>query len=253
MGASKKKRPVKQAGKSAKKAGKKKAVKKKVAKKALIKTVKTSRPAPAKVRFILKGLATAYPDAECALRFTNPLELLVATILSAQCTDVRVNMVTEKLFKKYGKPADYAAAPPGELEEDIRSTGFFNNKAKSIRGATSVLDERFSGKVPNTMEELLTLPGVARKTANVVLGTAYGIPAGIVVDTHVSRISQRLGLTENKQPEKIEADLIELIPREEWIDFSHRLILHGRQVCAARKPDCNACNLARHCPSAGTF
>jgi endonuclease-3 len=194
MATRKNKRPVKTAKKKAKKTTKKK-TKKKTAKNASKKTAKARRPSSANVRFILEGLAAAYPDATCALRFRNPFQLLVATILSAQCTDARVNQVTQDLFQKYKKPAEYAASPPGELEEDIRSTGFFNNKARSIRGAAAALGERFSGKVPETMEDLLTLPGVARKTANVVLGTAFGIPSGIVVDTHVSRISQRLGLT----------------------------------------------------------
>ncbi|MBU0755339.1 MAG: endonuclease III [Planctomycetes bacterium] len=205
----------------------------------------------AQVKFYLKALARVYPDATCALEHKNALELLVATILSAQCTDKRVNMVTRELFRKYQSPADYADAPAGELEEAIRSTGFFNNKAKSIRGAAAALRDRYANKVPDTMEALLTLPGVARKTANVVLGTAHGIPSGIVVDTHVSRLSQRLGLTAHDKPEKIEKDLIGLIPKKAWIDFSHQLIWHGRRVCKARKPACDLCALASHCPSCG--
>lgn len=210
-------------------------------------------PSSATIRFLLNALDKTYPDATCALEFKNPLELLVATILSAQCTDTRVNMVTKDLFKKYKTPDAYADAPEGELENDIRSTGFFNNKAKSIRGAAAALRDRFSGRVPSDMESLLSLPGVARKTANVVLGTAFGIPSGVVVDTHVRRISQRLGLTQNDKPEKIEQDLIDLIPKDKWIAFSHCLIWHGRKICSARKPNCDDCPLASKCPSCGTF
>lgn len=213
---------------------------------------KAARPSPATIRFLLNALDKTYPDATCALEFKNPLQLLVATILSAQCTDTRVNMVTKDLFKKYKTPDAYADAPEGELENDIRSTGFFNNKAKSIRGAAAALRDRFSGRVPSDMEALLSLPGVARKTANVVLGTAFGIPSGVVVDTHVRRISQRLGLTQSDKPEKIEQDLIELIPKDKWIAFSHCLIRHGRKICSARKPNCNDCPLAAKCPSCGT-
>jgi len=208
------------------------------------------RPDPRRVRALLEALARAWPEAACALEFKTPLQLLVATILSAQCTDKRVNEVTRSLFRKYKTPSDYADAPPGVLEADIRSTGFFNSKARALRGACAAIRDRFGGKVPRKMEELLTLPGVARKTANVVLGTAYGIPAGIVVDTHVSRLARRLGLTRQKSPEKIEAELMELIPREEWIDFSHRMILLGREYCKARNPACGECPLKALCPSA---
>jgi endonuclease-3 len=205
------------------------------------------------IKRLLKILAKAYPNAECALKFKNPLELLVATILSAQCTDARVNQVTRRLFTLYKTPSDYADAPPGVLEETIRSTGFFNSKAKSIRGAGAALRDRFNQKVPRTMEELLTLPGVARKTANVVLGTAFGIASGIVVDTHVTRVTQRLGLTKEKDPKKIEKDLMKVVPEKEWIDFGHRIILHGRSCCKARKPDCEACPFADLCPAYNTF
>jgi endonuclease-3 len=199
---------------------------------------------------IVERLAAAYPDATCSLDFQSPFELLVSTILSAQCTDERVNMVTPGLFAKYRRPADYLGVPIEELEQDIHSTGFYRNKAKSIRGAAQLLIDRFGGELPRTMEEMLTLPGVARKTANVVLGTAYGLAEGIAVDTHVRRLSGRLGLTEHDDPVKIERDLMALIPREQWIGISHRLILHGRQVCHARKPDCTRCTLADLCPSA---
>jgi endonuclease-3 len=205
------------------------------------------------IQLLLKALKKSYPEAECALHFSDPLELLVATILSAQCTDARVNQVTDTLFRKYTTLDHYADAPAGALEEDIRSTGFFNNKAKSIRGAAAKIRDAFNGRVPETMEELLSLPGVARKTANVVLGNAFGKASGIVVDTHVSRLAQRLGLTRQKTAQKIETDLMEVVPRKEWIDFSHRLILHGRAVCKARKPDCETCPLARLCPSQGSF
>jgi endonuclease-3 len=195
-------------------------------------------------------LAESYPDARCALRHSNALELLMATILSAQCTDVRVNLVTKDLFEKYRTAKDYAEADPKELEQAIRSTGFFRNKAKSIRGAAQMIVEKFGGKVPDTMEELLELPGVARKTANVVLGTWFGKASGVVVDTHVHRVSRRLGLTREDDPKKIEQDLMELLPEKEWIDFSHRVIWHGRKVCEARKPRCSECSLAPCCPSA---
>ena len=200
-------------------------------------------------------LALEHPGSAaelCELDFADPFQLLVATILSAQCTDERVNQITPALFAKYRRPEDYLAVPAEELEQDIRSTGFYRNKAKSIRGAAQRLLDRFSGEVPRTMEELLTLPGVARKTGNVVLGTAYGIAEGIAVDTHVRRLSRRLGLTSHDDPVKMEQDLMALIPREQWIGISHRLILHGRQVCHARKPDCNHCTLADLCPSAFT-
>ena len=198
---------------------------------------------------IISALKRAYPEARCSLNHSNPLELLVATILSAQCTDERVNIVTAGLFRKYRRAEDYAAAPTQELERDIHSTGFFRNKAKSIQGACRIIGERFKGRVPETMDELLELPGVARKTANVVLGNAYGIASGVVVDTHVARLSQRLGLTQNEQPEKIERDLAELVPRADWILFPHLLIAHGRAVCKARAPLCDSCALLPLCPT----
>ncbi|HEX8073189.1 MAG TPA: endonuclease III [Pyrinomonadaceae bacterium] len=202
-----------------------------------------------RTREIIKRLRRAYPDAKCSLIFTNPLELLVATILSAQCTDERVNLVTAELFRKYRACADYANAPAAELEQDIRSTGFYRNKAKAIQGACRVLLERHNGRVPETMDELLELPGVARKTANVVLGNAYGNASGVVVDTHVSRLSQRLALTAHDQPEKIERDLAALVPEADWIHFPHLLIAHGRAVCKARTPLCAECVVADLCPS----
>jgi endonuclease-3 len=195
---------------------------------------------------ILDILGKTYPDAKCSLDFTNPLELLVATVLSAQCTDERVNQVTKSLFKKYRFAKDYASVPLHELEEDIRPTGFFRNKAKSLRSCGTSLVERFQGQVPRTLDELVTLPGIGRKTANVILGAAFDTP-GIVVDTHVSRIAQRLGLTRNQDPVKIEFDLMELIPKERWTKFSHELIWHGRQVCTARNPKCPQCPLLEHC------
>ena len=198
---------------------------------------------------IIARLRRAYPDAHCSLNYSNPLELLVATILSAQCTDERVNLVTADLFRKYRKAEDFFGVEPAELEQDIRSTGFYRNKAKAIQGACRLIVERHGGRVPNTMDELLTLPGVARKTANVVLGNAFGISSGVVVDTHVSRLSQRLGLTAHEQPEKIERDLIELVPQKDWVDFAHLMIYHGRAVCAARKPECARCVLEDLCPS----
>ena len=198
---------------------------------------------------LLRLLKKAYPEAHCALHHTNPLELLIATMLSAQCTDVRVNIVTADLFRNYRTAEDYANADRAELERAIHSTGFFRNKAKNIQGACQILSERYNGAVPQTMEELLALPGVARKTANVVLGNAFGIAAGVVVDTHVARLSQRLGLTAHDSPEKIEQDLIAMTPKKEWIDLPHLLIAHGRAVCNARKPNCAACSLAAMCPS----
>ena len=195
-------------------------------------------------------LKAQFPDAQTELRWTSPLELLVATILSAQTTDVRVNAVTETLFDKYRTAADYAEADPGELEEDIRPTGFYRNKARSLRGMASALVEEHDGEVPRTMPELVALPGVGRKTANVVLGNAFGVDEGIVVDTHVRRVSKRLGLTEREDPEKIERDLMAVVPREDWTVFSHLLIFHGRRICKARKPDCPNCPLNDICPSA---
>jgi endonuclease-3 len=202
---------------------------------------------PARVAEIVKRLQAAYPDAKCALHHRNAWQLLVATILSAQCTDVRVNKVTPGLFRKYPTVKDLAAVRQEVLEQEIRSTGFFRNKAKSIIGAAATLLRDFAGRVPRAMDELLTLPGVARKTANVVLGTAFGIAAGVVVDTHVQRIARRLDLTRQTAPEKIEQDLMRLLPQSEWIDFAHRVIWHGRQVCAARRPNCPACNLNDLC------
>jgi endonuclease-3 len=204
---------------------------------------------PKRVTAILAGLDAAYPDATCELKHDNAFQLLISTILSAQCTDVRVNQVTAELYKKYKKPEDFAYASPTELEKEIRPTGFFRNKTKSIMGASKALVEKFSGEVPRTMEEILTLPGVARKTGNVVLGTAYGIASGVVVDTHVIRLSQRLDLTRNQDPKKIEQDLMKVIPQDRWIKFSHQIIWHGRRVCFARKPNCAACNLETLCHS----
>lgn len=210
------------------------------------------RPAgtdPKRVRAILAALDEAYPSATCALEHQNPFQLLIATILSAQCTDVRVNLVTRTLFQKYRKPEDFAYAKPQDLEAEIRPTGFFRAKTKSIQGTSKKIVEEFAGEVPRTMEQLLTLPGVARKTANVVLGTAFGIPSGIVVDTHVQRLTRRLDLTQHTDPKKIEQDLMKIIPREKWIIFAHQLIWHGRRVCQARRPRCMECNLERSCHS----
>jgi len=201
----------------------------------------------ARVQLILKTLDEMYPDATCALIHRNPWELLVATILSAQCTDKRVNEVTPGLFRKYPTPRDFAAVRPEALANDIRSTGFFNNKAKSIVGAAKKIVDEFGGKVPRTLEELITVPGAARKTANVVLGTAYGIASGIVVDTHVQRIARRLDLTKQTDPVKVEQDLIKIIPRERWILFAHQIIYHGRALCIARKPKCAECKLDPIC------
>ena len=195
-------------------------------------------------------LPRIYPDAHCELDFSNPLELLVATILSAQCTDVRVNMVTKDLFRRCKTAADYADIPQEELEEIIRSTGFYRNKAKSLRGMGAALLERHSGKVPSTMKELSASPGAGRKTANVVLGNAFGIDEGVVVDTHVGRLSLRLGLTTNSDPVKVEQDLMKLFPRDQWTLLSHWLIWHGRRRCKARNPDCDGCELRALCPSA---
>jgi endonuclease-3 len=194
-----------------------------------------------------------YRVATTALDYQTPLQLLIATILSAQCTDERVNRVTPALFARYPTAADFAAASLQELEQAIHSTGFYRAKSKSIQGACQMLTQRYGGEVPSTMEELLELPGVARKTANVVLGTAFGIPSGIVVDTHVKRVAGRLGLTSQSDPNKIERDLMKIIPQERWITFGHQLILHGRQICQARKPRCSDCALASLCPSAHSF
>jgi endonuclease-3 len=202
-----------------------------------------------RIRGILRGLERTYPNAQCALRHSNPLELLIATILSAQCTDERVNIVTQTLFRKYRTPEDYVKAAPEELETDIRPTGFFRNKTKSIQGACRVILEKPGGAVPDTMEGLLQLPGVARKTANVVLGVAFGKAEGIVVDTHVFRVSKRLDLSRADTPENIERDLMQVIPRKKWIPFSHEMILHGRHTCKARKPLCPACSVEKLCYS----
>lgn len=206
-------------------------------------------PNPARVTAILRGLDQAYPEAACELKHENAFQLLISTILSAQCTDVVVNQVTEHLFPKYPDAKALAYANPVEIEKEIRPTGFFRNKTKSIMGASKKIVEDFHGEVPRTMEELLTLPGVARKTANVVLGTAFGIASGVVVDTHVQRLSTRLDLTKNTDPKKIEQDLMQIIPRDKWVIFSHQLIWHGRRVCFARKPKCLECNLEPLCYS----
>ena len=198
---------------------------------------------------IIKLLKRAHPDAKCALNHSNAFELLIATILSAQCTDERVNKVTADLFRKYRKPKDYLKVPATELQQDIRTTGFFRNKTKSIQGASKMLVEEFAGEVPQSMEELLKLPGVARKTANVVLGVAYAKAEGVVVDTHVSRLSHRLKLTRHKDAGKIEKDLMEIVPRKNWIEFAHLLIFHGRRVCKARRPLCEECVVEELCPS----
>ncbi|HUO30547.1 MAG TPA: endonuclease III [Bryobacteraceae bacterium] len=212
-----------------------------------MKRPKTAAERRARVDQILRGLDQMYPNATCALHHHNPWELLVATILSAQCTDKRVNEVTPGLFAKYPTPRDFAAVRPEVLAQDIRSTGFFNNKAKSIVGAAKKVVNDFGGKVPRTMEEMLTIPGAARKTANVVLGTAYRIAAGVVVDTHVQRVSRRLDLTKQTDPGKIEQDLMKAIPQNRWILFSHQIIHHGRALCQARKPRCSECLLSPIC------
>ncbi len=208
-----------------------------------------SSPAQARAPEIVRLLSAAYPDARVALRFSNPLEMLVATILSAQCTDERVNEVTRTLFRKYRSPRDYLRVPESELAADIKPTGFFNQKTRSIRGACRRIVEVYDGRVPDSMEDLLTLPGVARKTANIVLGNAFGKVEGIAVDTHVRRVSQRLGFTEHQDPDKIEQDLMRLVPRERWFDFTYVMIDHGRAVCVARKPRCEICPVNHLCPS----
>src|SRR2546421_4484113 len=206
-----------------------------------------------RVAQLVEVFPEVYPGARCELDFKNPLQLLIATILSAQCTDKRVNMVTPALFARYRQAKDYAQARPAELERAIKSTGFFRSKTKSIRGATSTIVQKFGGRVPDSMEKLRELPGVGRKTANVILGNAFGINEGIVVDTHVIRLSQRLGLTKQKDPEKIEQDLMELVPKNHWAVWSHWLIWHGRRRCYARKPDCANCEVFRFCPSGKVF
>jgi len=205
----------------------------------------------ARLKKILVGLRRTYPAARCELNFSNPLELLIATILSAQCTDRRVNLVTRDLFRKYRTAADYASADPAELERDIKSTGFYRNKARSIRACCRALVERHGGAVPRTMADLTALGGVGRKTANVVLGNAFGLNEGIVVDTHVARLARRLGLTSQRDAEKIEQDLMGLVPRPQWTLFGHWLIWHGRRRCTARQPDCAACEIANLCPQIG--
>lgn len=200
---------------------------------------------------VVRVLRRCYPQATCALLHDNPLELLVATILSAQCTDQRVNQVTRTLFRQYPTAADYAEAPLAELEQAVQSTGFYRNKARNIQASCQVLVERFGGRVPAHLDELVALPGVGRKTANVVLGTAFGLPTGVVVDTHVTRVARRLGLTQATAADKIEQDLMALLPKKEWIAFSHRMIQHGRQVCKARKPRCADCALSTFCPRIG--
>ncbi|HXE74034.1 MAG TPA: endonuclease III [Candidatus Xenobia bacterium] len=217
----------------------------------IAKRVKNARKLPLKkrVRLLLQRLDRAYPKATCALEHRNAFQLLISTILSAQCTDERVNQVTKTLFPKYPTPQAFAAADPRELEQDIRPTGFFRNKAKSILGASKMIVEKFGGEVPRTMEEMLTLPGVARKTANVVLGTAYGLATGVVVDTHVMRLSRRLDLSRQDDPKKIEQDLMKIIPKKKWIEISHQLIWHGRLVCQARNPKCTQCPVEDLCYS----
>ena len=202
-----------------------------------------------KIKKILTLLKKDYSKVKCALNYKNPLELLIATILSAQCTDERVNIVTEKLFKKYKNVKDYANADIREFEKDIYSTGFYRNKAKNIISTCQIIDKQYKGKVPDDFDKLLELPGVARKTANCVMGNAFNVPSGVVVDTHVLRITQKLGLTTNTDPNKIEQDLIKIIPKNEWIMFSHRLIWHGRKICIARRPKCEICSLRKLCPS----
>jgi len=206
-------------------------------------------PIEARAPEIIDRLSKAYPDAHVALNFSNPLECLVATILSAQCTDERVNMVTKELFRKYRRAKDYLAVPEAELAADIKPTGFFNQKTKSIRGACARIVEVYGGEVPATMEELITLPGVARKTANIVLGNSYGVVEGIAVDTHVRRLAERLGFSAEKDPDKIERDLMRLIPRDRWFDFTYAIIDHGRAICVARKPRCAECPVNHLCPA----
>ena len=205
----------------------------------------------ARTKEVIKRLKRAYPDAHCALNHTDAFELLIATILSAQCTDARVNIVTADLFRKYRGPTDYLKVPQTELERDIHSTGFFRNKSKNIQAACKRIIDEFNGDVPRTMPEMLSLGGVARKTANVVLGNAFGIASGVVVDTHVARLSLRLGLTANTNPEKIEQDLQQLVPKRDWIIFPHLMISHGRTICIARKPKCLECPLNNICPKIG--
>ena len=217
------------------------------------KSPQTFLPPKERTQKIIHLLEKQYPDAKTALNYTNPLEILVATMLSAQTTDERVNIVTKSLFKKYKTPEDYANADIKELEQDIRSTGFYHNKARNLQRCCQLLVEKFQSQVPRTMPELLELPGVARKTANIVLYNAYGIIAGIAVDTHVRRVSQRLGIADTDNPEKIEKELMEITPQDKWMKLTDLLIFHGRQVCIARKPKCEICVLNQICPSAFTF
>ncbi len=210
-------------------------------------------PSPEQVNAIISELRRLYPDAACSLNFSNPLELLVATQLSAQCTDERVNIVTKELFQKYHSVQDFANVSQEEFEQDIRSTGFYRNKARNIRAASQRILAVYDGEVPRTMPDLLSLPGVARKTANVVLGNAFGIVEGFVVDTHIGRLSRRFGWTKNDDPVKVEQDLMRIVPRKDWLDLSHLLIFHGRAVCNARNPRCEKCTLAHLCPSARPF
>src|SRR5678810_301328 len=209
----------------------------------------TTEELKSRTRDIIRKLKRTYPDARCSLNHSNPFELLIATILSAQCTDERVNIVTADLFRKYQKPEDYLKVSPRELEKDIQSTGFFRNKTKSIQGTAKMLTETYGGEVPKTMDELLELPGVARKTANVVLGNAFDIKAGVVVDTHVTRLSHRLDFTQQKTAEKIELDLIPIVPKKDWVIFPHLMIYHGRKICKARNPLCAECTIEKECPS----
>src|SRR5215467_11878324 len=218
-------------------------------KKTTQKQIASTKIDPKRVAAILKRIDEAYPNATCELNHSNAFQLLIATILSAQCTDVRVNQVTVTLFTKYPTPEAFAHANPSELEQDIRPTGFFRNKTKSVIGASKAILERFGGQVPRTMEEMLTIPGAARKTSNVVLGTAYGIASGVVVETHVQRLSNRLDLSHNEDPKKIEQNLIKILPQDRWISFSHQMIWHGRRVCHARNPKCAQCNLESLCAS----
>ena len=209
------------------------------------------KPDKSYITIILRRLKKKYPDAVCSLTWRDPLQLLVATILSAQCTDIRVNIVTRDLFQKYRSARDFATAELSELEKDIHSTGFYRNKAKNIKAACTIIDEQYGGEVPAEMSKLIALPGVGRKTANCVLGNGFGIATGVVVDTHVERLSHRLGLSESNSPEKIEQDLMQIFPESEWIDISHRLILLGRESCPARKPKCDSCVLGDICPRVG--
>ncbi len=204
----------------------------------------------APIKKIISLLKKEYPDSRCTLDFKTPHQLLVATILSAQCTDERVNIVTKDLFRKYKKPKDFAEVSLDELEDDIRSTGFFRNKARAIKESAAIISNNYKGKVPQNLAELVKFPGVGRKTGSVILGAAFGIAEGIVVDTHVARLSQRLGFTKNKDAVKIEKDLMQIIPKNDWIIFSHLLIDHGRKICNARRPDCRHCILNKYCPSA---